>query len=439
MKSPQNKWRKAVKVFGVFALMLVLVFSFSSVAFAGIEIEGDPDVTIEADRVIKDDVFVSGRDILVEGTIEGDLFASGETVTITGVVEGNVYAAGSAVYINGTIDGTLAIGAYTANIQEGAVITRNLYFGGFDLELEENSLVERSIYAAGYQVQVGGKVDRNVIAGAGAFAVAGHIAGDVYLEVGDPDSRIPTIHIDETFDQYEVDTLRPGLYIEEGSIGGELDYRYTYMETDFNFNFDIEETFSDTISFFVAQRFRRLGGEFIAILILGALMLYFAKGMILNAVEEIKANALADAGWGVLIFLLYIPAVLVLIFVMISLIVIGSLLTLGAFTGELIALSSLTFAGILTVFGLLVSFGTKVVLSYLVGRWILDRGSQLTFESYGNHFAALALGAFLFEVLRLVPVLGWLTMAVFAVIGTGAFFVLLRNRLTRKQTDITPA
>jgi cytoskeletal protein CcmA (bactofilin family) len=439
MNSPKNNWRKTAKAFGVFALMLVLVFSFSSVAFAGIEIEGDPDVTIEADRVIKDDVFVSGRDILVEGTIEGDLFASGETVTITGVVEGNVFAAGAAVYISGTVDGTTAVAAYTAYIQEGAVLTRNIYFGGFNLELEENSLVERSIYAGGYQVQIGGKVDRNVVAGSAAFVVDGHIAGDAYLEVGDPDSRIPTIHIDESYDQYEVDTLRPGMYIEEGSIGGELDYRYSYMETDLDLDFDVDETVSETVSFFVAQRFRRLGGEFVAILLLGALLLYFAKDFVFNAVEEIKSNAMADTGWGLLVFLLYIPVVIVLIFVLIALVVLGSLLTLGAFTGELLAIGGLIFAGLQTTFGLLVSFGTKIVFSYLIGRWILDKGSQLSFESFWNHFAALALGAFLFEVIRIVPVLGWLVMAVFTVIGIGAFFILVRNRLTRKPSEITPA
>jgi cytoskeletal protein CcmA (bactofilin family) len=439
MNSPKNNWRKAAKAMGVFALMLVLVFSFSSVAFAGIEIEGDPDVTIAADRVIKDDVFVSGRDILVEGTIEGDLFASGETVTITGVVEGNVFASAAAVYIDGTIDGTTAITAYTAHIQEGAVLTRNIYFGGFNLELEENSLIERSIYAGAYQVQIGGQVDRNVIAGSVAFVVDGHIAGDTYLEVGDPDSRIPTIHIDDSFDQYEIDTLRPGMYIDEGAIDGDLDYRYSYMETDLDLNFSFDETISDTFSFFVAQRFRRLTGEFIAILLLGALLLYFAKDFVFNAVEEIKSNAMADTGWGLLVFVLYIPVVIVLIFVLIALVVLGSMLTLGAFTGELMAVGALVFAGLQTAFGLLVSFGTKIVFSYLIGRWILDKGSQLSFNTFWNHFAALALGAFLFEVIRIVPVLGWVVMAVFTVIGIGAFFVLVRNRLTRKQTETTPA
>ena len=96
------------------------------------------------------------------------------------------------------------------------------------------------------------------------------------------------------------------------------------------------------------------------------------------------------------------------------------------------------FASLVT-FGLLVSFGTKIVFSYLVGRWILDRGSQVSFESYWNHFAALALGALLLQVIRLVPVIGWLATVILTVIGVGAFFVLVRSRLTRKQTEITPA
>ncbi|MEN8240718.1 MAG: hypothetical protein ABFS17_02260, partial [Chloroflexota bacterium] len=81
MNFSTRNWRKAFKAFSIFTLLLILTLSFSSIAFAGIAIEGDPDYTIAEDRVIEDDVFLGGRNILVAGTIKGDLFVSGETVT----------------------------------------------------------------------------------------------------------------------------------------------------------------------------------------------------------------------------------------------------------------------------------------------------------------------------------------------------------------------
>jgi cytoskeletal protein CcmA (bactofilin family) len=437
MKSRNTNWRKAAKAFSIFTLLLVLIFSFSSVAFAGISIEGDPDITIDADRVIEDDLFLVGRDILVAGTIKGDLFVSGETVSITGTVEGNLFTTGGEINISGKIDGAVVVaGGYSAILQNGAMVTRNIYFSGYNLEIQENTTVQRSIYAAGYQVQIDGQVDRNVIAGTGAFVLTGSVAGDVLLEVGHPSSSIPNFYIGQP---YQVDQIKPGMYLDEDLIGGELDYHYSYFESDFDFDFDIDQFTTEAASFIFAQQFRRRAGEFLAIVFLGALLLYWRKETVAKAVEEIKSNALRDTGAGLLIFLLYIPAVLVLFLAMTMIVVVGSVLTLGGFTSQLISFTGLTFTGILAVFGLLVTFGTKIVFSYLVGRWVLSKGSQTSTDNYWMHFGALALGAFFYELVRVVPILGWLFVAIVATIGIGAFFFMLLDKLNTKKTEVTPA
>ena len=274
MKSRNTNWQKAAKAFSIFSLLLVLVFSFSSIAFAGIAIEGDPDITIDADRVIEDDVFLAGEDILVEGTIEGDLFATGETITITGTIVGNLFASGAEVIISGTVDGSAAVSGYSVTLKDDAVITRNIYFGGYNLEIQEGVTIQRSIYAAGYQVQIAGQVDRNVVAGTGAFVLDGYVAGDVVLEVGSPDSSIPQVYIGQP---YQVPQLNPGMYLDDGEIGGELDYHYSYMETNIDTNFDVDQFTTETVSYFAAQHFRRRSGEFLAILLLGALALFIRQ------------------------------------------------------------------------------------------------------------------------------------------------------------------
>jgi cytoskeletal protein CcmA (bactofilin family) len=435
MNSVKPKRHTAVKLLGLMVVVLIFSLAFSAPVFAGTEIEGDPDVTIGADEIIQDDVFVSGRHVLVEGIIEGDLFASGETVTITGTVDGNLFAAGAAVYITGTVDGAVMLGCYTAEIQPGAVITRNIYFGGFNLDIQPEAVVERSIYAGGYQAQIGGQVNRNVIAGLGAFAADGSIAGDVLLDVGRPSSEVPQVYLGEPFEDYEVEMLDPGMQIADGVIEGELDYRYSDVSVDVDTDVNVDEFTSDAVSFFVTQRLRQRTGEFVALLLLGAALIYFGKDWLTKAVTEVKTNALRDSGVGLLIFFLFLPVVFVLFMALILLVVMGSFITLGSFTGTLMSFSGLLFSGLMLVFGLLVGYGTKIVLGYLVGRWILEKSSENGFENYWRHFGALALGLFLYEVLRVVPVFGWLVATIVIVIGTGALFFVLRNAFQHKPTE----
>lgn len=432
MNSKQTKRRRAVKIVSLLAVLFVLAFTVSAPVFAGVEIEGDPDVTIEAGEVIKDDVFIGGRHVLVAGTIEGDLFVSGETVTISGTVDGNLFATGTVVNLSGTVDGAAVLGAYSVVVEPGAVITRNLYFGGFNLEVQEDAVVQRSLYGGGYQIQISGQIDRHVVAGVGAFAADGTIAGDLKLEVGDPSSDVPDIYFGDPISRYEVDMLEPGLYLEDDVVGGDLDYRYSYMETDFDIDTDIDQTVSDAVSMLVSNRLRNRAGEFLAILMLGALLLYAAKDWLVRVVEEIKTNALRDTGTGLLIFLLYLPAVFVLFVAFGAVVVLGSFLTFGAFTGELIAFTGISFSALLAVFGLLVTFGAQITFSYLFGRWILEKGSQLSFENFWHHFGALALGAFLYEAVRVIPVFGFLLAVVLGMIGIGALFFVLRDRFRKE-------
>ncbi|MEN8242265.1 MAG: hypothetical protein ABFS17_10120, partial [Chloroflexota bacterium] len=112
---------------------------------------------------------------------------------------------------------------------------------------------------------------------------------------------------------------------------------------------------------------------------------------------------------------------------------------LGGFTGQLMTLSGLAFGSIMAAFGLLATFGTKIVFSYLVGRWILSKSSQTDSDNYWAHFGALALGAFLFELVRIVPVLGWLFAAIVAIIGIGAFFFVLKDKFNNRNSAVTPA
>ena len=140
---------------------------------------------------------------------------------------------------------------------------------------------------------------------------------------------------------------------------------------------------------------------------------------------------------------MYVPVVITLFLGLVLVTIIFSLLTLGSLTGEMIALSTLTFTGFITAFSMLAGLFTKVVIGYLVGRWLLEKMTKLEYTNFWHHFAALALGVFLYELLRSIPVFGFFLVVVVVMIGMGAFFSMLLKAVRKSPpqagTDVVAA
>lgn len=439
MKTKNQFSKKAGMMLFAFALTLLLAVTVTPTAHAGEFIEGKPDAVLEEGETVEDDLFIGGDSVLVAGTVEGDLFAAGNDVVISGEVYGNVFTAGQNITISGTIDGALMIAGYDLTLTENAVITHNVYFGGFSLEAMTDSLVQRSIYGGGYQLILDGTVARDVTAGLGALKVNGPVGGDLNVEIGEPSSDSEWLVDNWMKDMPVIKVLDPGYVVEESLVEGDLNIKVTPVET----NVNVPEIKIDPAQLILGY-LRRRAGEFIALMLVGMIVLWLMKDTLLKAVDEVKSNAGKDSLWGLLVYFLYVPVVFTLFVVLTLLIIMVSLLTLGSLTGEVIAISSFSFFGLLTLFGMLASLGTKIVVGYLVGRWLLSKISNLSYENYWHHVGALALGVFLYEVLRAIPLAGFVIMLVVVVIGTGAFFVLLKNALQKKsssagEVEVVPA
>ena len=439
LRNKKTTRKVGVLFLSAFTLTLLFAFSITPAAYAGEYIEGKPDAVLEENEIIKDDLFIGGNDVLVAGIVEGDLFAFGENVVISGEVDGNVFTAGNTVTVSGVINGALMIAGYDLTLEDGASISRNVYFGGFSLQTMRESLINRSIYGGGYQMILGGTVERDITAGLGALSVTGPVGGDMFVEIGEP-----TDGSNPNFNYWfpgmpAIKVLGPGFVVDEDLVDGEVNIKVTPVDTNLNPNIQIDP------GYFILQQLRRRAGEFIALMLVGMLALWLMRGTLLKAVEEVKSNAGMDTVWGILVYLLYIPVVFVLFLVLLMLTILISLLTLGSLAGEMITISSFSFFGLLALFGILAGLATKVVLGYLVGRWILEKTSKLAFENFWHHVGALAIGIFLYEVVRTIPFFGWFLMILVVVIGTSAFVVLIKNTLQRnasntpEEVEATPA
>jgi len=403
-------------------LAAVLILAFTSPTRAA-EFRGGDHVVIAADEVIDDDLFVSGNKIEINGTVTGDLFATGSEVTVDGQVGGSAFISGFSMSVAGKIEGSLYSGAYSLTVERGADIGRNLYFGGFSLTVEEGSSVGRSVYTGTYQTVIDGDVEGDVNASTSALVIGGSVGGDVTGEVSEADGGASTV-----FPGFpgSAPILSPGLDISDSAdIGGAVDIQVSERD---------QPDPGSTVLRFVGRTVRDRLGEFIAVLLIGGLLLWLWPAAMLLPRKEAKERPLPSAGWGcasviAVYVLLPIAAVLVVVFALL-----GGLITLGQLFGDILGIGGSTLALFFFAFGFVLSIVTKAIVAFLGGRLILERLMKDFSGSGWANFGALALGMFIYEILRVIPFFGWLLSVVVTIVGLGAIAIVLRNRYMPQKT-----
>lgn len=415
------------------ALVLVILLTFAAPALAAEIVTGTPDALIPEGEVIDDDLFITGARVEMNGTVTGDLFVSGQHIIINGTVEGNVIAAGQLLEVNGTVEGALVGAGYGLNLGPAAAIGRNLYFGGFSLVAEEGSVIGRSLYAGDYQTVLNGEVGRNVEVGAGAFQLAGKVGGDVNVQIGESDQGFAESSPYWTFwVPGGVPVIQPGLEISEGAlVEGQENYVITTVDVQPPGVSDVTIQIPEEAAtgFVVANWVRQRVGEFISLLIVGGLALYLQRDNLLGVIDKIKSQPMPSIGWGVVVFLVFPILVIAAILLLIALVLLISLITLGQLTGTTLQLGGLSIASAMVVFGFTLWLLTKAIFAYFAGSTLLKQVSPTTLEGRWGAVWALVIGALLYELVRSIPLIGALVALLVVLVGIGAIFLFVRERL----------
>jgi hypothetical protein len=412
-------------------------------------------VVIAADEVIDDDLFASGERVEVNGTIKGDLFATGGEVVVNGTVEGSLMTAAQSAEVNGRVDGSTYGTAYALQVGPEAVIGRNLYFGGYSLETAAGSNVGRSLYVGGYQAILGGEVAHDVRAGPGALELNGTVDGDVYAEVGDADANFNGRPFMFPGMPAGIVTIEPGLRLgPDASIKGNVWYQSaaeaaipagvvagTVTQATPEPEPRTEPPASPGVSRLqgVFDTFSRRAGEFIALMIVGGLLLRFWPSSVRRPSDEAQMRPLRSAGWGLLVALIFFVAVPLAAIAVFAAAVLFGLVTYGQLFGTVLGLGSAALGLTVTVFWFVLSLLTKVVVGYLVGRLVLQRAAPAWLASNYGDLLALATGVLAYEVLRALPLgLGWLIGVVVTLLGLGAIYFVVREALRRRAALPAP-
>ncbi len=413
-------WRTWSQAFLVLTLLGLMVFGLTSSAWAA-DFRSGETVVIPADEVIDDDLFVTGQRVEVNGTVKGDLFAIGGEVFVNGTVEGSLFISGQTLVVNGQVNGSLYAGGYSLVVGPEASIGRTVYFGGFSLTTESGSGIGRSLYTGGYQAIVNGEVANDVSVGSVALELNGAVGGDVTGEVAPAEGGSPLF-----MPQFpgSVPAVPPGLRVgDEARIGGDVDVVVSEPGR------GAGERPQDRALFGLTRAIANRIGEFIAILIVGGLLLYFWLGLMQRASSEAQERPLPSVGRGCLITFLFPFAVIVAVIALVVLALLGGLVTFGQLLGDILGIGGATLGLAVALFIFVFSLVTKAIVAYLGGRLILTRLSAQTEPGWWTDFASLALGALIYEILRAIPILGIIVTVIVTLVGLGAIYVALREKM----------
>ena len=423
MKKIFNQKVGGRSIAGLLVLVLLVVGITGSAQAADFRSGGN--VIIAQDEVINDDLFVTGDRVEMDGTVNGDLFASGTEVVVNGKVTGSLVMTGRSLTMNGQVDGSMYSGAYALTLGRGAKIGRNLYFGGFSLETQPTSTVGHSIYGSAYQLILDGQVDNDVQARSSALELNGQVGGNVSGEVSAAGAAPPPFMPNFP---WVVPMVAPGLREgQEAKISGAVNVQ------------EIKEPQTQfSLSAYLWNVLHTRLGEWIALLIIGGVLLWLWPGMMQRVSQAIQANILPNAGWGCLLTLLFPLALLIAVILLVMITILGGLVTFGQLTASIIGLGGASL-GLAAIAFLFVVFSiTKVIIAFWGGRLILSRVTPNIKSGWLMNFICLVLGALIYEILRAIPILGELLALVVILVGLGAIYMVIRGTSRPSAPTITP-
>jgi len=431
--------RKVLLIFIPIFLVLTIGFGFTATAKA---VEFDEDGILEEGEIIDDDLFIAGDIVEINGTVNGDVFASGSIVKVNGTINGSLASGAQTILVNGKVTGSVYAGSMTITLGPETEIGRNMFYGGFNLNAEEGSVIQRDLLVGAYQAMLSGEIGRDVQASVGALEINGSVGNNVRAEVGGLSDGLPP-QFNPSLPGIDTIVVVPsGIRIsEEAEIGGSLYYKSSEdqsraiaitppggIEFDYDpqVNPNVDSPDPDEIgSRLVGAWLLKQVRVFITLMLLGGLIVWQLPGLLNKVSEKVEKEALPSLGWGLVsIMVVYMGALLAGGLIIAGAIFFG-VITLGELSRVILTVGFTSLGLIMAGFGLLVSYGSKLVVSYLVGKLLM---SWLAPKYADQPIWSMLIGIFLYTFLRAIPLGFGLVIGIcVTLVGIGAMWLTYRD------------
>jgi len=370
-----------------FLLSLLLpffVFLFSSPSSAT-QFKAKDNVFIPEHQVIRDDLFLGGNNIKVDGTVEGDLVTGSRTLIQTGRVLGSIISVGQNVDILGEVEGSVRALSQTTNIN--GLIKRNVMNFGADLNIRHTGKVEGDVVALGNELTVDGEIDRGLRAAVGTVVISGTINGGASIKAHSI-TLMPTARINGDF-KYESEKeakIEPG-----AQITGETEWVKIKPDE------KKKKGFFNTTNVIVKSLL------VLACFVTGVFLILISRRYVQAAEKHVFDSFLKSLGLGLILVICIPVAVVVLLITLIGIPL-----------------------GLITLFAYLVLFYiSKILVGIALGHKILTGFAKDKEAPLGW---SLIIGVIILTILTNIPYIGWLIYFVVILTGFGAA-ILARKAL----------
>ncbi len=416
------KWRW---VSLILSLLLLLVFLHPLSVVHAFEGRSGESVIIPAGEVMNDDLYIAAGQATIDGEVNGDVYFFGQTLTINGRVNGDVNGFGQALVIKGIVQDDVRFFGVIMYLGEAAQIGSDLINFGSSLDLRPGSRVGQDVFFGVGQAYLGAEIGRNLQGSGDAVMFASHVKGNVELTIT-AQGGTPAPPSFGSMPPVPLPQLRSGLTIDPSArVDGDFTYRAfepaASLEQNVNgkVNYEAQEQTSQD----QANSLR----SWITLLFFGILFAWGSPRFLERGAQQIRERFGATLGWGVLAYIVFFFALLVLLIGIILLTMFFSMLTLNTisaliFFGGLILLAVLIFAFIIVT-----AYLSRVLVGWEIGNWLTRRFLP---QWTGQRYAPL-LGVALLALLLQVPYLGFVVGALALFIGLGALWLIAPTDLTR--------
>lgn len=421
----------------IIVVALMVLFGQVNLASAREILQGDT-CTVAADTTITGDVFVACQQLIVEGTITGSLFGAALSGSISGTVGNSAYLLMWQLEVSGTIDGDLHFGGGSVHVKPTATLTGDVISASLSTRLEDVA-VPGSITSIGYQLLEDGSVGGAISFWGTALAIDGQIGGDVNASVGDRNS-IGASNLSTLFNVlFRIDLITPGLRVtedaridgvlsyssvSEGEIAGQLTNPPVFDPVIVALDLDNQTDLNQSVNVYINRVLR----EFIGLILIGAVGLFFFPAQIQDPLYSIRTRPLPSLGVGLITFILSFA----ILFVVVVLLV-GIVLLFAAVNLPDIAIATGLFSGVITLGGagayfFVAIYISRVIVCLAMGRLILRVVLGERLEGRWN-YVALALGVLILAVISSLPMIGDVFNALALFLGLGAILTLVQREL----------
>lgn len=397
-------WSARVIITAIILIAVMLLFPPSAQAGKILHIN-----TVQAGRVIENDVFLTGKNPLIEGTVNGNVFVFGSDVEIKGDVNGSLFIIAEKVSLEGEVSGNVYVLSAGFIQKAESQIGRSLYMLGTSLILEKDSSIVRDLNATTLSAGLRGEIGRDTKATVGFFELLRLLRESVRQSI----TGLPSTD--------QLAQINPQRITQKLAAPRHALMRMVTPATDSAF----------------MQWLLTSSMALIAFLIVGLLSIWMLPIRFQTWVRKVEEKPLASAGYGAIVLVngYLMPALLTAL--------LGGAV-LGLLYLSLPSLAWMIFWGVLglsvalfSLFLISVAFLSKTIVAYLAGEFILSKFAPKALQ---YKLLPLLLGLLIYVPLASIRYMGFFVGLVVTLLGLGALW-LTRNQaqiMVDAGTEVTP-